>query len=162
MRMLIRIFLILAFGAPIAAASAEETTIPGFATLTYPNVVKLKKTGCQEVPFQYVTDENLPRENTVFFVAITPFNSKRPFGYAAWFSTQTYKRTNALPPMARIGTLKLKVCRNSFMYSSNATKKTPGIKPGTYQLYFNASYVDAQTGELVGEKIEIPKIIKFN
>ena len=153
--------LILVIITPIESASAEETTIPGFVTLTYPNLVKLKKTGCQEIPVHYVTDENLARENTVFFVAITPFTSRQTFGYAAWFSTQTYRGTNALPPMARIGTLKVKVCRSPFLYSGNATKKTPGINPGTYRLYFDAGYLDAQTGDLVGEKIEIAKVIKF-
>jgi len=142
-------------------ANADQVAIDGFATLNYPAKVKLKSTGCQEILFDYVTDDTLARENTVFFVAITPTNSKQSLGYAAWFSTQTYMGEKALPPMARIGTLRVKVCRKAFMYSTAATKKTPGINPGTYRVYFDAGNLDPETGAISGEKIEITRLIKF-
>lgn len=146
----------------VPTAYADEVTIEGFATLNYPAQVKLKATGCQYVSVPYVTDDNLARENTVFFVAITPTNSKQSYGYAAWFSTQTAMGDQALPSMSRIGKLQVKVCRKPFIYSSAATKKTPGIKPGTYRIFFNAGYLDPVTGDIVGEKIEITRSIKFN
>lgn len=142
-------------------AHADSVVIEGFATLDYPSEVKLKATGCQEIPIRYITEENLPRENTTFLVAVTPNDSKQTYGYAAWLSTQTSKGKKALPSMARIGTLKLKVCRKAFFYSSAATKKTPGIKRGTYRIFFNAGNLDPQTGALVGDKIEIIRFIKF-
>lgn len=135
--------------------------IPGYANINFPSTVKLKQSGCQSIPFRYVTDENLERENTVFLVAITPLNSKKAFGYATWFSTQTSQGDKALPSMARIGTLLVKVCRKSFLSSSKATKKTPGISPGTYRVFFNASATDSITGVLIGEKVEILRTIKF-
>ena len=151
--------LVLAMGV-IPSAHAEEIIIDGYVTINYPATVKLKKTGCQNIAFKYVTDENLSRENTVFLVAITPNDSKRVYGYAAWFSTQTYMGDKALPPMARIGVLQVKVCRKAFMYSSNSTKLTLASKPGTYTVYFNAGTYDA-TGSLTGEKIELKRKIKF-
>ena len=142
-------------------AAANEVVIPGFATVNYPESVKLKKTGCQNIPFKYVTDENLVRENTVFLIAITPENTKRAYGYVAWFSTQTSMGENALPSMARIGVLQLKVCRKAFLYSSKATRKTPAIMPGNYRIFFNAGNMDPANGNVIGEKIEIIKNIKF-
>jgi hypothetical protein len=142
-------------------AVASELVIPGFATVNYPESVKLKKTGCQNIPFKYLTDENLVRENTVFLISIAPENTKRVYGYVAWLSTQTSMGENALPSMARIGILQLKVCRKAFMYSSQATRKTPGITPGTHRIFFNAGNVDPITGNVIGEKIEIIRSIRF-
>jgi hypothetical protein len=142
-------------------AAASEIVIPGFATVNYPESVKLKKTGCQNIPFKYLTDENLVRENTVFLIAIAPQNSKRVYGFVAWMSTQTSMGENALPSMARIGVLQLKVCRKAFKYSSQATRKTPAITPGNHRIFFNAGNVDPVTGSILGEKIEIIREIEF-
>jgi hypothetical protein len=146
----------------IPSAYADQVILDGYVTLDYPGMVKLNKTGCQNIPFKYVTDENLSRENTVFLVAITPNDSKRVYGYAAWFSTQTHLGDKALPPMARIGVLKVKVCRKAFMYSSLSTKLTLASKPGTYTVYFNAGNTDPITGSVIGERIELKRTIRFN
>jgi hypothetical protein len=136
-------------------------TIPEFADFKYPDRVKLKPKGCQNIPIEYVTDDNLSRENTVFLVAITSKTTKQAYGYAAWFSKQTALGENALPPMARIGVLQIKVCRTPFKYSKNATKMTPGIKPGIYRIFFDAGTTDAQTGEVSKDKIEIIRYINM-
>ena len=158
-RLIFLLTLVLAMGV-IPSAHAEEITIEGYVTINYPATVKLNKTGCQNIAFKYVTDENLPRENSVFLVAITPNDSKRVYGYAAWISTLTYMGDQALPPMARIGVLQVKICRKAFMYSSKSTKLTLASKPGTYTIYFNAGTYD-ETGSLSGEKIELKRKIKF-
>jgi hypothetical protein len=145
----------------ISPAFANQVIIDGFATLTYPSSVKLKKSGCQIIPVNYVTDDNLSRENTAFLVAIVPQSSKQTYGFAAWISTLTYLGEDALPPMARIGTLQVKVCRKAWIYSSSATKPTPAIKPGTYRIFFNAGNYDAVTGVLLEDRIEIIRTIKF-
>lgn len=142
-------------------AHADQVVIPGYATLTFDNKVKLVKTGCQIVPFKFITDENLARENTVFAVAITPKNSKKSFGFAPWYSRLTYLGEKAPPPMARIGVLQVKVCRFPYLYSPKATKKTPAITTGTHNVVFDASLTDPETGALVGEKIELVRKITF-
>ena len=147
---------------PLSSAQADQVLIPGFANISYQSRVKLVKTGCQEISFKYETDENLSRENTVFLIAITPQKTKKAFGYVAWFSTQTYMGESALPPMARIGVLRMKVCRKPFLYSPNSTTKTPGISPGTYRLFFNAGTTNSITGELEGTKIELIRSITFS
>jgi hypothetical protein len=83
------------------------------------------------------------------------------YGYAAWFSTQTSLGDKALPPMARIGVLQVKVCRTAFMYSKSSTKLTLAAKPGVYTVNFNAGNTDPVTGSLIGEKIELTRKIKF-
>ena len=145
----------------IPSANAEEVLIENVVTLSYPDQVKLKKSGCQEVPVKFVTDDNLSRENTFFFAAITPMKNKRALGYSAWFSKQTYLGDKSLPPMARIGTLKLKICRKAFMYSTSASKKTPGVNPGIYRIFLNAGQLDPKTGVVTGEKIETIRSIEF-
>lgn len=147
---------------PTYSAQADQVIIEDFVTITYPQSIKLKKTGCQEITFPYVTSDTLPRENTAFLIAITPVKSKQTYGYAAWFSTQTHLGEKALPPMARIGSLKVKVCRKAFLYSSNSTKKTPAISPGVYRIHFDATYIDPETGGLIGEKFEEYRDIRFN
>ncbi|MSV56956.1 MAG: hypothetical protein F2906_07135 [Actinobacteria bacterium] len=158
-RLIFLLTLVLAMGV-IPSAHAEEITIDGYVTINYPATVKLNQTGCQNIAFKYVTDENLPRENSVFLVSITPNDSKRVYGYAAWMSTLTYMGDQALPPMARIGVLQVKICRKAFMYSSKSTKLTLASKPGTYTIYFNAGTYD-ENGSLTGEKIEFKRKIKF-
>lgn len=162
MKKLILLPLVSIFLSTMAPAYADQVTLGGFATFTYPSIVKLKKSGCQEIPVGYVTDDNLSRENTVFLVAIIPKTSKRAYGYAAWFSTQTYMGEKALPPMSRIGILQIKVCRKAWIYFSKATRPTPAIVPGTYRLFFKGGNADPVTGELRDEKIEITRTIKFN
>jgi hypothetical protein len=145
----------------IPSAHADQIVLDGYATLDFPATVKLVKTGCQNIPIKYVTDDNLSRENTVFLVAITPNESKRVYGFATWFSTQTALGDKALPPMARIGVLQVKVCRTAFMYSKSSTKPTLAAKPGTFTIYFNAGTTDPATGSIIGEKIELTRKIKF-
>lgn len=145
----------------VPAAHADQIVLDGYVTFDYPSEVKLKKVGCQNIPFKYVTDDNLPRENTVFLVAITPNGSKRIYGFATWLSTQTSLGERALPPMARIGVLQVKICRKAYMSSPSSTKLTLGAKPGIYTISFNAGNTDPVTGSLIGEKIELTRKIKF-
>lgn len=161
MKKLILLLLMSIFLSTMTPASADQVTLNGFSTFTYPGAVKLKKSGCQEIPIGYVTDEKLPREDTAFLIVITPKSNKKAYGLVAWFSTLTYMGENAMPANSRIGTLKIKVCRKPWLYSSKATKLTPAITPGTYRIFFDGSFVDPITGGLVGEKIEIIRTIKF-
>ena len=142
-------------------AQAAQIIIDRYATIDYATKVKLTKSGCQNIPFRFVTDDDLARENTFFFVAITPNDSKRLYGYAAWFSTQTSLGDKAHPPMARIGVLQVKVCRKAFMYAPSSTTLTLAAKPGTYTVHFNAGTTDPLTGAVVGEKIELTRKINF-
>lgn len=146
----------------IPSAYADQIVLDGYATIEYPSEIKLKKVGCQDIPFNYVTDENLSRENTVFLIAITPNNSKRVYGFATWLSTQTSLGDKALPPMARIGVLKVKVCRNAYQSSPTSTKLALAAKPGVYTISFNAGNTDPVTGSLIGEKIELTRKIRFS
>ena len=142
-------------------AKADQAVLEGFASFSYPTTIKLKKSGCQEIQIKYTTNENLARENTVMLVAVTPPSSRRAYGYVAWMSSMTFMGEEALPPMPRIGTLTIKVCRKEWLYSSKATKLTPAIFPGTFRLVFAGSTYDAVTGEMNQEKIEIYRKITF-
>jgi hypothetical protein len=144
------------------AAYAADVTIEGFASLTYEDPVKLKTTGCQDIKFSYVTDDNLARENTVFLVQLVHKSKKIIYGGAVWFSTFTSKGPDALPSMSRIGTLKIKICRNAWTMGTGASKeKLPAVVPGTYRLYFAGGYVDPETGTKTGDKVEVYRMLKI-
>ena len=94
-------------------------------------------------------------------VSITAVGSKRANGYAVWFSTQTSREESSLAPMARIGVLQVKVCREEFKSSPKDKNKRPGTNKGTYTLHFGAGNTDPITGTVLGDKIEIKRKIKF-
>jgi hypothetical protein len=162
MRKVLLTFLILVLIFPASPASAEKITIPGFTEISYDNLVKLKSKGCQELKFSYVTDDNLARENTVFLVQLAHKTKKIVYGGAAWFSTFTSKGPDALPAMPRIGVLKMKICRNSWIAGTGANQQRyPAVNPGTYRLYFAGGFVDPDTGAKTGDKIEVIKKIRL-
>ena len=147
----------------IPYANADEVVIQGFATLDYPTKVKLRTSGCQTISISYVTDDNLARENSVFLVQLVHKSKKVFFSGATWFSNITSYGPDALPAMSRIGTLNLKICRKPWVMGTGPNKeKIPAVTPGLYRLYFAGGYVDADTGEKIGEKIEVTKSIKLS
>ena len=156
---LIYLLIILTFLAPPTYAS--EVDLPGYAQFTYPDSVILKKSGCQRIGVSYKTYDELPREDTVFLIAITSKKDKRSVGAAAWFSKLTYMGAGALPAMSRIGTLELKVCRKPWRFSSSADKLTPSVKPGTYRIFFVGGRIDPVSGQTMPDKEEIIRFIKF-
>jgi hypothetical protein len=146
----------------VSPAKADDVTIPGFAVLSYSKIIKLKAKGCQEMKFEYTTEENLPRENTVFLVQLVHKTKKIVYGGTAWFSTFTYMGEDSLPAMPRIGTLKMKLCRNGWIAGSGPNQqKYPAVNPGKYRLYFVGGFVDPETGGPIGDKIEIFKSLKL-
>jgi hypothetical protein len=82
-----------------AYAGTRTTVLPGFADLTYPDSVKLKNKGCQEIKFSYVVDESLPLVNTAFIVQLVHKTKKIMYGYSYWFSD--ISTTDGLPSMSR-------------------------------------------------------------
>jgi len=145
------------------AAHAADVKIEGFANLTYEDLVKLKAKGCQDLKFSYVTDDNLARENTVFLVQLVHKSKKLIYGGAVWFSTTTYKGPDALPPMSRIGTLTIKICRKAWEMGTGSKKeKFPAVNPGTYRLYFAGGNLNPDTGAKSGDKVEVTKTLVLN
>jgi hypothetical protein len=143
-------------------AHGAEVKIEGFANLTYEDSVRLNTARCQDLKFSYVTEDDLARENTVFLVQLVHKSKKLIYGGAVWFSKFTSDGPDALPAMSRIGTLKIKVCRNSWSLGTGENKeKFPAVKPGTYRLYFAGGYVDPESGEKTGDKVEVFRTLKL-
>jgi hypothetical protein len=144
------------------AVEMTEIEIPGYVYLSYPSEVTLKKSGCQTIKFNYVVDENLPLENTVWLVQIIHQTKKELFGEIAWFSVMTYKGEDAIPSLPRAGIKDAKICRKPWTTSSaDTTRKYSGAKPATYRMYFAGVTLDPLTGALLGEKTEFFRSIKF-
>lgn len=144
------------------AVNYSETLIPGYVTVKYPSQVTLKSSGCQNVNFEYLIDEDLSLENTVWLVQIIHLSKKQLFGEAAWFSVMTYKGEDAIPSLPRAGNRTAKVCRKQWTQKSTETTRTyAAINPGKYRLYFAGVTLDPVTGGMLGEKTEFFKSIVF-
>ena len=144
------------------AAGTTETVIPGYVSVKYPSQIKLKSSGCQNINFDYLIDQNLPLENTVWLVQIVHLTKNQLFGGTAWFSVLTYKGEDAIPSLPRAGKRIAKVCRNKWTQtSSDAKENYLGIKPGKYRLYFAGVTLDPDSGSLLGEKTEVFKTVIF-
>ncbi len=144
------------------ALDVTEIEIPGYVSLSVPNEVSLKKNGCQSIKFSYIVDENLPLENTAWLVQIIHQTKKEIYGEIAWFSVMTYRGEDAIPSQPRAGIKDAKICRKPWTVSSaDTTRKYFGSKPGKYRMYFAGVTLDPVTGELLGEKTEFFRSIKF-
>jgi hypothetical protein len=144
------------------AVNYTETLIPGYVTVKYPSQVTLKSSGCQNINFEYLIEEDLSLENTVWLVQILHLTKKQLFGEAAWFSVMTYKGEEAIPSLPRAGKRTAKVCRKQWTQKSSETTRTyTGIKPGKYRLYLAGVTLDPVTGDMLGEKTEFFKSIVF-
>ncbi len=155
-------FILISTSNSAIAAGTTETVIPGYVSVKYLSQVNLKSSGCQNVNFEYLIDENLPLENTVWLVQIIHLSKKQLFGEAAWFSVMTYRGDEAIPSLPRAGKRTAKVCRKQWTQKSSEANRTYlGIKPGKYRLYFAGVTLDPVTGEMLGEKTEFFKNIVF-
>jgi hypothetical protein len=169
MKTVIRRLLIFSFIAPFAlapvasiAAVNAETIIPGYATVSHPSTVILKSKGCQNINFEYIVDEELPLENTLWLVQIVHATKNIIYGGNSWFSNLTYLGDEALPSLPRAGVRTAKVCRTTWVEGKGTNKvSVPGVKPGKYRLYFAGVMVDPTTGKKLGEKTEVFKSIIF-
>jgi hypothetical protein len=124
------------------AHAAQKTTIlENFVQINYSDSIKLKSKGCQELKFNYIIDDNLPLEKTVFIIQLVHKSKKIIYGYGFWFSD--IDPDDGLPSMSRIGTIPMKICRNNWQTKSDTgVTKYTGVKPGDYDLYFAYGYYD--------------------
>lgn len=144
---------------PVFAASTSMV-LPGFAEINYPNSIKLKAKGCQEIKFEYVIAEELQSKDSVYVIQLVHKSKKIVYGGVAWFSELTYTGEN-FPSMSRIGVLPMKICRNNWVFKANSgATNYSAVKPGSYDFYFSYGYL-AQDGSVLGEKNIIRKPIKL-
>jgi hypothetical protein len=141
--------IVLMFDTPTLVYAKENITLPGYANFTFENPVRLKAKGCQNILLEYETEDSLPRENTAMAIYIDngiPGDGIR-YGQTAWFSKMTYEGARKIPYVwPRIGTLKLKVCRNDWTEGIGKDKvKWLKVAPGNYELSFFGSTMNAET-----------------
>ena len=140
--------IVLMFNTPTLVSAKENITLPGYAKFSFKNPILLKNKGCQDVLLEYETEDSLPRENTAMAISIDNGVSGDGIGYgqAVWFSKLTYKgaqKINYVWP--RIGTLRLKVCRNNWTEGIGKDKvKWLKVAPGNYELSFFGSTMDTE------------------
>lgn len=129
-----------------ASASSQTLTIENVATVTFPTSVKLVSRGCQTINVKY-TAPNLDATFGYIAFAISNADDQQVGGF--WLNKGSLL-TGAgpqLPTAKRLGTVKVKVCRNNWASASDENK---GIrKKGTYEIWFTA----VAQGEMSGPDI---------
>jgi hypothetical protein len=143
------IVFVLMFNSPTVVSAKENIALPGYANFSFENPIRLKAKGCQDILLEYVTEDSLPRENTVMAIAIDNGIPGDGIGYgqATWFSKMTYKGAPKISYVwPRIGTLKLKVCRNNWTQGTGKNKvKWLKVIAGNYDLSFFGSTMNTET-----------------
>ena len=161
------IVFVLIVDSPTLVSAKENITLPGYANFSFENPIRLKAKGCQEILLEYETEDSLPRENTVMAISIDNGIPGDGIGYgqAVWFSKMTYKGAKKIPYVwPRIGTLKLKICRNNWTEGTGVNKvKWLKVIAGNYDLSFFGSTMNTDTIKpynIVRETIPITFISK--
>ena len=143
--------IVLLFNPPTLVSAKENITLSGYANFTFENPVRLKAKGCQNISLEYKTEDSLPRENTVMAISIDNGVPGDGIGYgqAVWFSKMTYKGAPKIAYVSpRIGTLKLKVCRNNWTEGTGKNKvKWLKVIAGNYDLSFFGSTMNTENNE---------------
>jgi hypothetical protein len=143
------IVFVLMFNSPTVVSAQENITLPGYANFSFENPIRLNAKGCQNILLEYITEDSLPRENTAMAISIDNGVPGDGIGYgqAAWLSKMTYKGAPKIPYVwPRIGTLKLKVCRNNWTEGTGKNKvKWLKVIAGNYDLTFFGSTMNTET-----------------
>ncbi len=100
--------------------------------ISYPSLFKLPKSGCSKVPVRYQVSK-LGLDETYFTVTITD-DQDRYIGQSTWYGASAEASTKAMP---KSGTLKIKVCRDSWYDTVEDIDFYPTYK-GVYDIYLSA------------------------
>jgi len=127
-------FLLLStFAVPANAASkSKNLSASDLVTISYPLLVSLPKNGCGKIPVKYKINQ-LPIDESAFYVVIED-DQNRLIGQGVWFGTNFEGSVKAMP---KIGTLNIKVCRNSWTDPEEENTFYPVYK-GTYSILLSA------------------------
>ena len=158
---------VLTSSTPTLVYAKEDIILPGYANFSFENPIRLKAKGCQNISLDYETEDSLPRENTAMAVSIDNGVPGDGIGYgqAVWFSKMTYKGAPKITYVwPRIGTLKLKICRNNWTEGTGKNKvKWLKVIEGNYDLSFFGSTMNTATNKpynIVRKTIQITFISK--
>jgi len=115
-------------------ANAADRTLKGgkAATVTFPAIVVLKKSGCQNIPVKY-TIGKMPE---ISFASLAILDdSDAPVGNTIFYKTPGFAQDGKI--FKKNGTFNLKICRNDWSENldNGDVQDYPGASKGTYQVY---------------------------
>ena len=147
------------FTTDLSIAQANQTIIqvPNFATITYPSVVKLKKTSCQTINIEYEINSELNTELAALAIQIANIQKKIVYGGTAWWGENMPNFQTDLS-MPLIGVLPLKVCKKAWSAGKVDPIKYSAVKAIQYDMYIAYGYYSSIGTGPVDKKTVIGKI----
>lgn len=140
-------------------AETNQTTIqvPNFATITYPSVVKFKKTSCQTINIEYEINSELNTELAAMVIQIVNIEKKITYGGVAWWGPNISNfQTEVSMPL--IGALPLKVCKKAWSLGKVDPIKYSAVKVNKYDMYVSYGFYSLTGAAPVDKKILTDKI----
>jgi len=118
----------------VAQTNQTIIQVPNFATITYPSVVKLKKTSCQTINIEYEINSELNTELAAMTIQIVNMEKKIVYGGMAWWGPNIPNfQTDMSMPL--IGVLPLKVCKKAWSLGKDDPIKYSAVKANKYDIY---------------------------
>jgi len=140
-------------------AQTNKTIIqaPNFATITYPTIVKFKKTSCQTIDIEYEMNSELNTDLAAMAIQIVNIKKKIYYGGVAWWGPNiSTLQTDVSMPL--IGTLPVKVCKKTWTFGKNDPIKYSAVKANQYDVHVGYGFYSPEGTSPVDKKIVTGKI----
>jgi hypothetical protein len=121
------------FSNQVPASAANKTLKGGQAvSVTYPDTVTLKKSGCQDISFKY-TVAKMPQISFAYMAILDDADSQ--IGGSTFYKTPSADQTGKI--WKKNGSFNLTVCRTDWSrdIGDGEYEDMTGVSKGTYQLY---------------------------
>ena len=121
------------FSNQIPASAANKTLKAGNAvTISFPGIVKLKKSGCQNISVKY-TVGRMP--NLAFAFAGILDDSDNPVATETFYKTPSFSSDGKI--WKKNGTFNFRVCREDWLedIGDGESQEVNGARKGTYQIW---------------------------
>lgn len=141
----------------LAQTNKTIIQVPNFATITYPSVVKFKKTSCQTIDIEYEMNSELNTDLAAMAIQIVNIKKKIYYGGVAWWGPNiSILQTDISMPL--IGTLPLKVCKKTWTFGKVNPIKYSAVKANQYDVHIGYGFYSPDGTTPVGKKIITGKI----
>jgi hypothetical protein len=141
----------------IAQTKQTIIQVPNFATITYPSVVKLKKTSCQTINIEYEMNSALNTDLAAMAIQIGNIEKKIVYGGVVWWG-ENIPSINTDMSMPLIGALPLKVCKKAWTLGKVNPIKYSAVKANQYDVYIGYGYYSPTSTGPIDKKTVTSKI----
>ncbi|CAB4684938.1 MAG: hypothetical protein F2660_02820 [Actinobacteria bacterium] len=128
--------LLIGLSMPASAASTKSLKVGNLITVTYPSSVKLKKSGCQLIPFSYRVG-NMGGLDFGFVYILD--DEDTPIGGDILYRTPEFAKYEGEKTSKKSGKVNIKICRSAWV---DGDEEKVGATKGEFQVYVTTSKQD--------------------